>query len=99
MVQNSQRNIISFLLNSHRGTGFLQHLNIISRGGEGMNFLTITHIEGFLLLINLIAILFFVVLRKRTISIILISIALIQYFILHWNNLISSFLWVLNMKF
>ena len=46
-------------------------------------------IEWYLLFLSLIAILIFVVLQKRKVVIILVTIAMLQHFLLHWNMIIN----------
>lgn len=52
--------------------------------------------EIILLFLNLIAILILVVLQKRTAAIILISIAILQVFLLHWNTVLNSLIFILR---
>lgn len=55
----------------------------------GLSFLAI---EAILLVVNLIVILIMAILRKRIAVIVLVSIAVLQTFLLHWNSFFKLFL-------
>ena len=55
----------------------------------GLSFLAI---EAILLVVNLIVILIMAILRKRIAVIVLVSIAVLQTFLLHWNSFFNLFL-------